>query len=266
VNHMLGSLARKWPPRRPALAIASAVVLAGAVTGGTLAARSPASPHVATVPAGGRASATLEVVSGTRLLSVDVANLGGTGGTLVRASTPDGAPVRPVLRLSRGDGRGRSGQADTVSLTLEVAAGSSTAGNGGNYAVTVTLNAAVTWQLDFGGGTERTIADLRGGRLSGLTFTAGSDVIDATLPRPRGTVGIRLAGGASQFLLSAPRGVPVRVQAAGGAGRVSVDGGGLAGVAGGSVFATPGWQAATARFDVDATAGAADIAVSAWSR
>jgi hypothetical protein len=264
---MLGPLTRRWPPRRPALAIASVVVLAGAVTGGTLAAGSPTdSPHVATVPAAGRASATLQVASGTRLLSVGVANLGGTSGTLIRASTPDGAPVQPVLRLPGGDSRDRSGKTGTVVLALDPATGSGTAGDGGRYAVTVTLNAAVTWQLSFGGGTERTVADLRGGQLSGLTFTAGSDVIDVTLPRPRGTVGIQLAGGASQFLLSVPRGVPVRVLADGGAGRVSVDGSGYVGVGGGSVFATPGWQAAAARFDIDATAGAADIAVTTWGR
>jgi hypothetical protein len=42
--------------------------------------------------------------------------------------------------------------------------------------VTVTLNAVVTWQLDFAGGTQRTVADLRGGRLVGITIAAGFEV------------------------------------------------------------------------------------------
>jgi hypothetical protein len=121
-------------------------------------------------------------------------------------------------------------------------------------------------RLDFAGGTERTVADLRGGNVAAVTFTAGSDAIDLSLPEPRGMVPVRLAGGASQFRLSVPGGVPVRVTAAGGAGEVSVDGASYSGVGGGSVFATSGWSATAAGFDVDATAGTALLSVARWSR
>jgi hypothetical protein len=131
----------------------------------------------------------------------------------------------------------------------------------GSSPVTVTLNAAVTWLLDFAGGTQRTVADLRGGRVAGIIVAAGSAVVDLTLPRPAGLVPVQLAGGAGQFLLSLPGGVPVRVTAAGGAGEVSLDGQDHTGVGGGSVFTTPGWTAHAAGFDVDATAGAARVAV-----
>jgi hypothetical protein len=79
-------------------------------------------------------------------------------------------------------------------------------------------------------------------------------------------VPVRLAGGASQFRLSVPGGVPVRVTAAGGAGEVSVDGASYSGVGGGSVFATRGWSATTAGFDVDATAGTALLSVARYNR
>jgi hypothetical protein len=134
----------------------------------------------------------------------------------------------------------------------------------GTTPVTVTLNQAVSWRLDFAGGTERTVADLRGGNVAAVTFTAGSDTIDLSLPEPRGLVPVRLAGGASQFRLSVPGGVPVRVTAAGGAGEVSVDGASYSGVGGGSVFATPGWSATAAGFDVDATAGTALLSVARY--
>jgi hypothetical protein len=78
---------------------------------------------------------------------------------------------------------------------------------------------------------------------------------------------VLLSGGASQFLLSLPGGVPVRVIAAGGAGEVSLDGAAHTGVGGGSVFATPDWAAGTPGtpgFDVDATAGAARVSVTRW--
>ena len=68
------------------------------------------------------------------------------------------------------------------------------------------------------------------------------------------------------FRLSLPGGVPIRVTAAGGAGEVTVDGASYSGVGGGSVFATSGWSATAAGFDVDATAGAALLSVARWSR
>jgi hypothetical protein len=92
---------------------------------------------------------------------------------------------------------------------------------------------------------------------------AGSDVISLALPRPNGSVPVRLGGGASRFLVSLPTGVQARVTAAGGAGAVSLEGQEHVGVAGGSVFTTPGWVAGAAGFDVDATAGAAQLTVTA---
>jgi len=228
---------------RRALIVAGAAVLlvaAGAAIALAVGAPPAQESHTSSLPADGRSSATLEVVTGTRQLDVKVGNL---GGTLLEATTPAGAPA-PDLRLASGD----------VRLSAR-----------STSAVTVTLNEKVSWQLDFGGGTERTVADLRGGSVSAVSFAAGSDVIDLTLPRPRAMVPVRLAGGASQFLVSIPGGVPVRVTAAGGAGEVSVDGATYTGVGGGAVFATRGWAARSAGFDVDATAGAAVLSVARWS-
>lgn len=263
---------------------AGVAVAAVAVTATAVAVSRPSAPasHVAAVPADGHSTAALDVVSGTRLLSVRVANLGGTSGTLLRATTPRGAPP-PRLRTSPAGATDRSGDNELVFLSA----------SSGASPVTVTLNAAVTWRLDFAAGTERTVADLRGGRVAGISITAGSDIVDLTLPRPRGTVPIVMTGGASQFLITAPAGVPVRITAGGGAGEVSLDGATHVGVAGGTVFATPGWAArasgptrasgpagspgspgwsgttgppGAARFDVDATAGASRVAVTRWGR
>jgi hypothetical protein len=234
---------------RRTLVVAGAAVLVVAAAGTALAVGVPSnSPsNTASLAAGGRSSATLDVVTGTRLLNVRVANLGGTGGTLLQASTPAGGPPSlPTLRWENG--------------VVDLSASS------GTTQVTVTLNQAVSWRLDFAGGTERTVADLRGGNVAAVTFTAGSDTIDLTLPKPRGMVPVWLAGGASQFLVSVPGGVPIRVTTAGGAGEVSVDGASYSGVGGGSVFATRGWSAATAGFDVDATAGAALLSVARYDR
>lgn len=233
----------KLPGGRALIVAGAAVLLVAAGAAVALAVGVPSAPesHTSSLPADGRSSATLEVVTGTRVLDVKVGNL---GGTLLRASTPADAPA-PDLRLASGQVRLSAG--------------------GGTSAVTVTLNENVSWQLDFGGGTERTVADLRGGSVSAVSFAAGSDIIDLRLPRPRAMVPVRLAGGASQVLVSLPGGVPVRVTAAGGAGEVSMDGATYSGVGGGAVFATRGWAARGAGFDVDATAGAALLSVARWS-
>jgi hypothetical protein len=229
-----------------AAALAAAAAGAG-VTALTVGASAP--PHVVSMPAAGRTAAAVEVTSGTPVLDISVAQL---GGTLLRVSTPGSAPVRPVLS---GSGP----------ILLSLAGDRAPTGRGGSgYAVRVVLNSAVTWSIDLAGGTQRTDIDLRGGKVRSIAEMAGSDILDVSLPAPAGTVRFLLAGGASQFLLSLPSGVPARVIAGGGAGFLAVDGQDLTGVAGGTVVATPGWAAARSRVEVDAIAGVSRLAVSRW--
>jgi hypothetical protein len=237
-------------------AVATFVVLAAGAGGtaaavgtsalGTSAVGTPGPPsHVVSVPLNGRTGVALEIKSGTAILQVSVAKL---PGTLMRVSTPDGVPAVPVL----------SGNAP-VTLSLAGAAG-----NGGPYAVTVVLNSSVLWSLEFAGGTQRTTADLRGGKVAGIAFTAGSDTVALALPRPSGTLPILLAGGASRLLISLPAGVPARVTAGGGAAQVTVDDQSQTGVAGGTVIMSPGWATATSRLDVDATGGVSQVLVTRY--
>ena len=237
--------------RRLVLAIA-AVVAAVAAAGGTAIALTTSAPsHAVSMSRGDLTRAALKVTAGTPFLDVSMGRL---GGTLLRASTPDGAPVRPVLSGSR-------------LIVLSLAGASVPPGHvqDSRYEVRVVLNSAVTWALDLAGGTQRTVADLRGGTVTGVAVTAGSAVLDVSLPRPSGTLPFLLAGGASQFRLSLPGGVPVQVTAGGGASSVSVDDQELTGIAGGTVLTPPGWATATSRIDLDATSGFSQLTVSRWS-
>jgi hypothetical protein len=238
---------------RPRLIMAAAAAIAVAVgAAGTALALSAAGPsHVAAMSRDGLARAELKVTSGTAILDVRAGRL---GGTLLRVSTPDGAPVRPVLS---GSG--------LIVLSLDGAAPGGPGSPGprsSGYAVTVVLNSAVTWSLDLAGGTQLTKVDLRGGKVAGIAVMAGSDTLDMSLPRPAGTLPLLLAGGVSQFLLSLPAGVPAQVRVGGGASFVSLDDQHLTGMAGGTVVTSPGWAAATARYDIDATSGFSRLAVS----
>ena len=236
---------------RGRVAVTAAIAAATAGAGGTaLALGASPPPHVASMPTAGRTHAALTITSGTPVLDISVARL---DGTLLRVSTPASAPVRPVL----------SGSA-LIQLSLAGARPSPGHGGGSGYAVRVVLNSAVTWSIDLAGGTQRTDADLRGGKVGGIAVTAGSDILDVSLPKPAGVLPFLFAGGASQFLLSLPGGVPAEVIVGGGAAFLSVDGQNLTGVAGGTVLATPGWAAARSRFDIDATAGVSRLTVSRW--
>jgi hypothetical protein len=226
-----------------------AAVVAVVAGGGTALALTASAPsHVVSMSTAGRTSAALKVTAGTPVLKVSVGKL---GGTLLRVSTPDDAPVRPVLSGSR-------------LIVLSLTGAAAAPGQGSGYAVKVVLNSAVTWSLDLAGGTQRTEADLRGGKVGGIAVTAGSDILDVSLPKPAGTLPFLLAGGASQFLLSLPGGVPAQVTVGGGASFVSVDDQNLIGVAGGTVLTPPGWATATSRFDIDATSGFSRLTVSRW--
>jgi hypothetical protein len=239
-------------PHGRVAAIAGIAVLAAAAVGTSLAvsgsSSSSSSSHVASMPLDGRSHAALKVTAGTQLLQLSVASL---PGTLLRVSTPDDAPVRPVLSGS-----------EPVRLSLDGAPGGQDHGRA--YPVSVVLNSSVGWGLDFAGGTQRTVADLRGGKVDDIAVTAGSDILDLSLPRPAGTVGLLLTGGVSQFLLSLPGGVPAQVAVGGGAAQVTVDGQTRTGVAGGTVITPPGWAAASSRFDIDAAAGVSDLTVRRW--
>ena len=198
-------------------------------------------PHTVAMPRDGRQSAALQVVSGAATVIVGTANL---GDDLIRVSTPVNSGVRPSLA-----GRG------PVRLYLDPAGGS------GPAAVRIVLNPHVIWQLLFAGGTSLTIVNLGQGRVRSVDFAAGSSVIQLTLPRPRGTASVVLAGGASQAMLSVPAGVPARLRLDGGAASATLAGQTYTGVAGGTVLAAAGWAGAASRYDIQAPAGVSAISV-----
>jgi hypothetical protein len=239
-----------WQPvQAPASAscavIVSVAVLAaaGCSSGGPAAA--PAGAHVATVPLAGHGrGAELDVLGGATSITVGTARL---GGDLLRVSTPAGAGIRPDLV---------SGHA--VRLFLD------STGTGGPAAVRVTLNSGVAWRLAFAGGSAQTSMFLGRGQLRGADFAAGSSQLTMRLPRPRGTVTIVLAGGASRVTVAAPAGVPARLSLDGGAGSTTLGGRSHSGVAGGTVLTAPGWSGAADRYDIQAPAGVARISVGAW--
>jgi hypothetical protein len=199
--------------------------------------------HVVDGPAiGGRQTATVDLISGAASVTVRGGDL---GDRLYRVSTPDGARLAPSAGLS----------GDTVQVRLADRGGT------GASTVVVVLSNDVTWQVRLTAGANSEVVDLRGTRTSGVEFVGGASSIDLTLPRPSGTVPVRMEGGASRFAIHAPNDVPVRVRAGGGAGNITVDGTVHNGIAAGTVSASDGWDGAQDRYDVDNTAGVSTVFV-----
>jgi hypothetical protein len=225
-----------------------------------------ASVPMSALPSGSPGSGmivALVIVTGVPSVSVHVAVM---PGTLVQAATEGGYGARPVLDdlpgASLDQAAGMPGAAVVLSLgPAGAAGGGSQAGGQGGAALSVTLSPDVAWQLDFGGSAGPVTVDMTGGRVAGLDFAQGASDISVALPRPSGTVPLRLEGGTSQLAVSVPAGVPARVTAGDGASQVTVGGARYNGIAAGTVITQPGWAAATGRIDIDATSGVSQVQV-----
>ena len=196
--------------------------------------------HRIAAPRGDLKEAELAVVSGATTVTTRAEDL---GDDLYRVSTPDDSRLAPSMV-------GASGR---LQLHLD------DTGLDGPAAVQILLSDKVRWKLRYSGGANDTAVDLRHGRLAGLDFSTGSSRIEVALPKPEETVTVRMAGGASEFLLHAPAGVATRVTIGSGAGTVTVDGARRTGIIGGTVLAEPAWAGAKDRYDIDATAGVSTL-------
>ena len=198
--------------------------------------------HFAQLASTGQHDATLAVATAADTLRVTTQTL---PGRLMEVSTPGNSDVRPHLVSSAG----------RVQLALM------TTGQLGPSAVSIELSNAVSWRLQFNGGTSQTFLSLSNGQVASIEFTAGSSLIQMTLPRPKGTAMITLAGGANQVNLTTPPGVAARLRLSGGASAATLDGQTYTGVGSGSVLSSPDWTQAANRYDIDAPTGINDITV-----
>jgi hypothetical protein len=205
-------------------------------------AKSPTRSNAVSGPTGDREKASFELVSDTGTIDLKAAAL---GPDLYRISTPKGGSVLP--RAVAGDAG--------VRLFLDET------GKRGDSAVTVLLNADVRWSMKITGGVRKGVFDLGAARVDGVNFAGGATRIDLRVPRPDGTLPIRMSGGVNRFEVYTDQGVPVRVRTRRGAGQVKLDGRTDDGVAKGASFLSPDWAGSENRIDLDAVAGVGTLRV-----
>jgi DNA-binding MarR family transcriptional regulator len=127
----------------------------------------------------------------------------------------------------------------------------------------VTLCGAIPWALDLRGGAAEMDVELSDLTLAEMTMNGGASRVDFHLGRPAGTVPLRIRGGASRVTIRRPAGVPVRVRVTGGMSRLRLDGRQVGSVGGGAVLDSPGYDAATDRYELSVEGGASRITVQA---
>jgi DNA-binding MarR family transcriptional regulator len=123
------------------------------------------------------------------------------------------------------------------------------------------LTTAVPWTIEIRRGVSHLAADLRELQVSAFEITGGVTESELSLPRPRGTATVRIAGGASRLMVRRPRGTAAQVVVRGGASNFVFDAQRLGAVGSATRLATPGWDSVSDRWSIEITGGASDLSV-----
>ena len=131
----------------------------------------------------------------------------------------------------------------------------------GRTAADITVHPSVAWFVHIRDGVSRWDADLRNVDLAGMDVRGGVSRVDLQLPRPAGTVRVRVSGGASQLRIRRPSGVAARIQIGGGASKLALDDQGFGAVGGPVRLESPDYSAAADRYEIEIGGGASKITI-----
>ncbi len=123
------------------------------------------------------------------------------------------------------------------------------------------LNTTIPWAIEIVGGVGRVEADLRSVDVSKFELTGGTETFQLELGTPPGETGVRIVGGARTIRLERPPAVPVRLSLNGGTGQVLLDGTSLGEKGGKATIASPGWDRAKDRYNVEVLGGSKAIEI-----
>lgn len=128
-------------------------------------------------------------------------------------------------------------------------------------AADITLNGSIPWQIELKGGVSKLDAELSALRLESLELTGGASDVTVKLPRPSGTVPIRISGGGSELAFQLPAGVVARLQVKGGVSKLAFQEHRLGAVGGLLNLESPEYKNAADRYDFELTGGASNLSV-----
>jgi DNA-binding MarR family transcriptional regulator len=125
----------------------------------------------------------------------------------------------------------------------------------------VVLNAAVPWRIELRGGAVTTTIALADLNLVGLEIRGGASSVTVALPRPTGTVPVRIAGGASGITMSRPPGVEIGIRLKGWAAQLTFDDQTYDAIGKEWRLQSPGYADADRRYDVEIDGSASDVTI-----
>ena len=125
----------------------------------------------------------------------------------------------------------------------------------------VTLNGSIPWEIRVRGGASRLDADLSGLRLTFFDVAGGASRVALRLPKPSGTVHLRVGGGASNVTIRRPERVAARVRVGGGATKLSLDEQHFGAVGGETRLESPDYATAVDRYEIEVAGGANNLTV-----
>ncbi len=129
----------------------------------------------------------------------------------------------------------------------------------GTVGAEIQLNVKVAWTLRLTGGATEQDIDMRAGGLAGLELAGGASRAVLQLPKPKGTVGLKVTGKVSSLAVRAGAAVPVRFKLSGGADTARVDGRTRKKVKAGTALTSGNWGTAKNRYDVTTSAKLKDV-------
>jgi class 3 adenylate cyclase len=133
-------------------------------------------------------------------------------------------------------------------------------------ASTVTLNGSVPWRIEARGGLAHVTASLDTIQLLGFEVDGGARVIVLSLPRPWGTVPVRLSSGVSDLTVHRPARAGARVEVHGGSQNLTLDDQRFGAVGGQTVWQSANFDTAADRYDITILRGAKAVTVDAVER
>ncbi len=211
------------------------------------AARDEAEANLLTLPRGARTSATFEARRGVAALMLGAAGPHDDGGHLVRARF-EGAPPT----LTQDDGvvaytHPRGSPLDWLRMRSKW--------------VRVALARDVRWAVRIKGGASKLEADLTALSLSSFELMGGASDLLLQLGRAEGVVAVRVKGGASTARIQRPRNMPTKLVVHGGVSGLTVDSMKLGSVGGLLEWASPDFEGARDRFELELHGGASDLSI-----
>lgn len=119
----------------------------------------------------------------------------------------------------------------------------------------LTLNASIPWKLELRGGVSKLDADLRDVAVELVSVSGGASHVDFGLGAPKGSVPIRIRGGAHKLSIRRPADVPISVRVTGGAARLALDSMYFGAIGGPARLESPDYPGSSNHYDVEITGG-----------